>query len=112
MTKTRKKILIVLALFLTVAAIITAAFIRRGHSYDVELFRNNSGWGYNVLKDGRTFIHQPYIPAIEGEIPFRSKEEAGKTARIVVRKLRKKQIPAVSREEMEKLFGQQPPPLN
>lgn len=105
MTKTNKKILTVLALFLIVAAVIAAAFIRRGHSYDVELFRNGNGWGYDILKDGRTLIHQPYIPAIEGEIPFSSEEEAGKTARIVVKKLRKKQIPSVSREEMEKLFG-------
>jgi len=110
MTKTRKKILIVLALFLTVAAIIAAAFIRRGHSYDVKLFRTGNGWGYDVLKDGETLIHQPYIPAIEGEVPFSSEEEAGRTARIVVKKLRKKQIPSVSREEMEKLVGKKPLP--
>ncbi len=67
-------------------------------------FEVNNGWGYDIKINGKTFIHQDVIPAINKSIPFNSKEDAEKVAKLIVEKIKKKQMPpAVSKEEMQKL---------
>ena len=47
-----------------------------------------SGWGYNILVDHKIFIHQEYIPSIVGKNHFfLTKEDAMKTAGLVIEKL-------------------------
>jgi len=103
MKKTNSRIFIASALLLMILAI-AITFIRRGHSYELQLFRNDGGWGYDIRKNDKVYIPQPFIPAIEGETPFRDRESARKTGRLVISKIRKRQIPAVSKEEIEKIL--------
>lgn len=104
MKKTKTRIFIASALFLMIIAI-AITFIKRGHSFELQVFPSNRGWGYDILKNDKIYIHQPYIPAIEGETPFPDRESARKTGRLVISKIRKREIPAVSKEEIDRILS-------
>jgi hypothetical protein len=83
----------------------TVICTRRGHFYEVDLFRSSNGWGYDVLVKNKTYIHQPYMPAVEGQIPFSTRQSARKTGRLVIKKIRNHEIPAVTPEEIKAIIG-------
>lgn len=58
-------------------------------------FRTEGGWGYEISKNSKTLIHQPFIPAIEGKLPFMDSLQALATAKLVILKIRKNIIPPV-----------------
>ncbi|MCX6232799.1 MAG: DUF4907 domain-containing protein [Bacteroidetes bacterium] len=61
-----------------------------------------TGWGYDILKDNKVIIHQPNIPAIEGNHLFRTDAEARKIAVLVVEKLKNNIFPpSLTKEEVE-----------
>jgi hypothetical protein len=62
-----------------------------------------SGWGYEILVDHKIFIHQEYIPAISGKKAFLTKEDAMKTAGLVVGKLVKGEQPAITKNDLTAL---------
>ena len=104
MTDHRKKALIIFALFAVIIAV-SFAVARRGQFYEMALFRSGNGWGYDILRKEKVYIHQPFMPAVEGEVPFRDKKSARKTGRLVMKKFRKHQLPAVSKEEIKSIIG-------
>ena len=60
---------------------------------EVKTFKNDFGWGYDIYLEGKLYIHQPYIPAISGNEPFRSEEDARKTGQLIIAKIRKNILP-------------------
>ena len=104
MTDYIKKTLIIFALFAVIIAV-TYAVARRGQFYEVALFRNGDGWGYDILRKEKVYIHQPFMPAVEGEKPFPDKVSARKTARLVTRKMKNQKMPSVTPEEIRKIVG-------
>ncbi|MFZ0280207.1 MAG: DUF4907 domain-containing protein [Bacteroidales bacterium] len=72
--------------------------------YKVKLFESDSGWGYDILVSRKPYIHQPYLPAVEGQVPFTDKNDARKAARLVIHKLRKHKSPAITKEEIESIL--------
>jgi hypothetical protein len=62
------------------------------------------GYGYDVYADGKMLIHQPGIPGQQGVKGFRTKADSEKVARLVVEKIKKKEMPpTVSEEELRRL---------
>jgi len=61
------------------------------------------GWGYDILTNGRPYIHQNIIPDIRGQHGFQSKEEALAVGQKVYERLVANQIPVISIEEMRQL---------
>ena len=62
------------------------------------------GYGYDVFADGKLTVHQPVIPGQPGNKGFRTKADSEKVARLVVEKLKKRELPpTVSVEELRKL---------
>lgn len=61
---------------------------------------DKTGWGYEIKVDHKTFVRQESIPAIAGDRPFGSKEDAKKTGELVVRKLIKGNLPSLSAAEV------------
>lgn len=57
-------------------------------TYKVKTFVIDNSWGYDIYKDNKLFIHQPNIPAIEGELGFSSEEKAKLTAHLIIQKLK------------------------
>jgi len=60
-------------------------------------------WGYDIYVDHKQYIKQDRIPAVAGIHAFVSKEEAEKTGKLVIEKIKKGQIPALSKAEIQKL---------
>jgi hypothetical protein len=101
---TKKKILLIFALFMVIV-FLAVIFTKRGHSYEVELFKSEQGWGYKIVKNNKTYIHQPYIPVVEGQVPFSTRKSARKTGRLVIKKIRDHKSPALTREEIKAIIG-------
>lgn len=64
----------------------------------------NKGWGYNILVDGKIYVHQPNIPAIMGNSGFGSEEKAQKTGEFIISKIKNNILPpSVTPEELDSL---------
>ena len=99
----RKKALI-LALFAVILGV-SVTLAGRGHFYDVELYKSGDGWGYDILKKDNVYIHQPFIPAVEGEVPFPDKKSAKETGRLVIKKIRNNESPALTKKEVQSIVN-------
>jgi len=99
-----KKILLIFALFLVIV-LLTIIFTKRGHFYELELYKSEQGWGYDIVKNNKTYIHQPYMPVVEGQVPFSTRRTARKTGELVVEKIRNHESPVLTREELEAIVG-------
>ena len=53
----------------------------------------NGLFGYYIMVDGSMYIEQKTIPAIEGNVGFKTKEDAEKIAKLVIQKIREGEIP-------------------
>jgi hypothetical protein len=50
-------------------------------------FKIKKGWGFDILVNDKIFIHQPSIPAINGNLPFKTKRDAKKIAKLMIFKI-------------------------
>lgn len=60
-------------------------------------------WIYSIYLDSTLFIQQEYIPGLAGKCRFKTKEDAKKTAQLVINKIRLKQKPYISQKELVEL---------
>ena len=58
------------------------------------------GWGYEILTDGKVYIHQEFMPAVAGRHAFKSKVNALKTANLVLERLKLKQLPTITSADL------------
>ena len=64
-------------------------------------------WGYTIVKNGKTIIKQTTVPSQPGIKGFKKKEDAGKVAALVIKKLKtKNDLPTISKEELIQLHIQ------
>ena len=64
----------------------------------------NNTWCYNILKEGRVYIHQLSTPGLPGNEGFKTTTQASKVAELVISKMKKGEMPpSVTIEEMKKL---------
>jgi hypothetical protein len=61
------------------------------------------GYGYIIKARGEIFIKQATIPAIPGNIPFKTEEEALLVGKFVENKLLNKEYPSVSISELSEM---------
>jgi hypothetical protein len=100
----RKHNIIVVALSVAIAVSILISPCtksQRSSSYNSLVYPVGQGWGYNITRKDTVFIHQESVPALEGNKPFITKEQAMEAARRVISKLEKGESPAFSRSEIE-----------
>lgn len=77
----------------------------------VEVFKVDSietngsrGWGYDIMIDGKIYIHQPNVPAVMGNNGFSSEEQAREAGEFIVSKIMKNILPpSVTAEELDSL---------
>lgn len=67
---------------------------------ETQVFSNDStkdkslgGFGYNILIDGKMYVHQPHIPAVAGNKGFTSLEAANRAATLVAYKIKNNIMP-------------------
>lgn len=75
----------------------------KNRAYSVNLFSTRGGWGYDILYNNKIIIHQPYMPAVNGQVPFADRTLAKRTGLLVVRKLTGHRSPGISKEEIKSL---------
>lgn len=83
----------------------SSAFIRQD-GWTFQVLDNSSlgkGFGYDIFHNGNLYIRQENIPGLPGIQGFSTAEKAGKTAELVINKIRNNEMPpSLSREEMQK----------
>ncbi len=67
----------------------------------VQTFETGMGWGYNVLKNDSVYIHQEFIPAIEGRKGFRTEEEAKIIGNLALLKMKTQKLPMITLAEID-----------
>jgi len=94
-------------IILAAGALFYTGYYRRTHwkkehiLMELRPVQTAKGWGYDILADGRPFIHQPFIPAISGEYAFRTKEDALAVGQKVYDRVMAGQLPMVTEEEIK-----------
>jgi len=74
----------------------TESVSSKNGDYEIKVFKNESpltGFGYDILNHGKVYIHQPNIPAVQGNQGFASEDDATKTARLVLHKIKNNIMP-------------------
>ena len=69
----------------------------------IRITRQQDGYGYQILKDRKAVISQPFIPAVAGEQPFQDSLQAKKTAELALRKLHKYKLPGIKISELDSM---------
>ncbi|MGQ7869922.1 DUF4907 domain-containing protein [Sunxiuqinia sp. sy24] len=69
----------------------------------LETFKTEKGWGYHIKKNEQIIIYQPTIPAVAGNYDFVSQEDAGKTGRLMLEKLKEGKPPAIYPAELDSM---------
>jgi hypothetical protein len=80
-----------------------AQYKKRNVMVELKAIRTPLGWGYDILSDGRPYIHQNVIPDIRGQHGFQTREEALAVGQKVYDRLIANQLPVVTIEEMRQL---------
>ena len=70
-----------------------------------QIFHVRSGWGYDIIMEGKLVIHQEYIPVISQKKEFPTETKARQTAELVVSKLKNNKFPTLSETEVEQICG-------
>jgi len=103
MTKLRIVVLSVIVLF-AVSGAYCVYQIHSSEKYTVRLCRVERGWGYDILRNNKPFIHQETIPALLGNQSFKTCKSAEIAAKMVVKKLKNDQSPSLSQKEVIKII--------
>ena len=87
-------------LILSVAAVLSVAVLvinkKESPQLTSHVFHGISGWGYEILVNDKLFIRQESIPVIRGDRGFLKKEQAEKTAELIINKMKGGQPPTVT----------------
>ncbi len=73
----------------------------------VKTYQNSipgNGWGYDIYADGKLYIHQPHIPAVNGNRGFQSQQNAEKAGNFAAYKIGNNIMPpTISVQELDSL---------
>jgi len=96
--------IIVVALSVLTAASIPFVYKSNDHKkINYKTFHLGSGWGYDIIMNGKSVIHQECIPAMAGEKKFPTETQAKQTAELVILKLKNNKVPTLSKTEVEQI---------
>ncbi len=94
-----------LCMALLIVGAIIVYFVESNAVYSYEVYKVEDGYGYHIMKGEKVFIQQNFIPTHQGYQPFVEEEHAEKAARLVIDKLKNKQVPALSADDIEEITG-------
>lgn len=89
--------------FLFLMGILFLFGAEKASPFQLSVIKVNNGWGYDISRNGRPYIHQTVIPVIEKSIPFPTKELAKATGELVLDKLSRHELPALKYNELKTL---------
>jgi hypothetical protein len=107
MTKLRSFGYLIIALLVVIIGILIYRNLEQPASQEKKIYlevrsvKVDSGWGYDILKDSKVYIHQVYVPAIPGRHPFKREADALKVGREVLSRLSANTLPSVSARDLK-----------
>ena len=104
--QTIKKNWVYIFLTVAIAFFVYKKLVVPKQKIQLKTFKTDAGWGYDILKDDKIFIHQQFIPAIEGYKGFKNKDEAEKVGEITIERIKKGKgggLPQITLEELDSL---------
>ncbi|MDO7172870.1 DUF4907 domain-containing protein [Mariniflexile sp. AS56] len=95
----------VITVVLILSAILVCVIVAKTQSdpFKTAVFKTETGYGYSVSYNNKLLIKQDYIPTIQNNSSFCSKQDAQKVANLVKEKLHSKENPKVSLLELKNL---------
>ena len=79
---------------------------KQENTIEIKTFKVQNGWGYDVYRNNKLYIHQTIIPAIEGQKAFKSQEQATIIGNLVASKIQKREgggLPQITVAEIDSL---------
>lgn len=76
---------------------------KKGDPLEIKITKQKAGYGYQIIKSGKSLIDQPFIPAIQGEQAFKDSMQARKTAELVIHKIGNSSFPRISVNELDSM---------
>lgn len=73
--------------------------------FSSSVFAGNNGWGYDIKVNDSLLIRQDVIPALPVSHGFPLKQQAEEAAALVISKLRKKEYPTLSVDEVKQIMA-------
>lgn len=67
---------------------------------ELQTFQLGDGWGYKILMNGKVFIYQPTIPAVDSLRPFPSEASARRVGSLVVERIKKNQSFSITTDDI------------
>lgn len=88
---------------IAIAVFIYTFFIQSNAAITYEIYGTENKWSYRILQHDTVFIQQEHIPAIKGYKYFQTKKEASNTAKLVVQKIKKNELPIITLAEVDSM---------
>jgi len=71
---------------------------------ELKTFQTSKGWGYDILTNGRPYIHQDIVPAVTSHgYGFRTKEDALAVGQKIYDRVISGKMPMVTQEELKEM---------
>lgn len=71
----------------------------------MKTFHTDKGWGYDIFKNDRLYVHQEFMPAVEGRKGFATEADAKKIGDLALFKMKnsKLQLPMILLSDLDSL---------
>jgi hypothetical protein len=105
MTKQSRRTVII-GFLLAIAILLSVIRSQRSQNgLHYKTFCAKNGWGYDVFIENRVLIHQDVVPVINTQQGFKYERQAEKAARLVIKKIRMKKLPQLTKSEIQLLLS-------
>jgi hypothetical protein len=109
----KKHNIIVLGASVIISAAIIIITLNNNHGNQRRIegraFKTTNGWGYDILVNDSILIHQESIPVLQKNHPFANKDQAEKTAALVIQKIKTGQHPTLTKFDLDKIMRSDEP---
>ena len=74
-------------------------------NFELKTIKTNTGWGYEIYNHKKLYIHQEFIPAIQGNKSFATERDATTVGKFIIGKMEKLKtdLPHITVEELDSL---------
>ena len=103
---TNQRNIIIIGISVVISAGIWIATVKNQNPkrFESKVFKVVNGWGYDILVNDTIVIHQESIPVLQGRQAFVEKEQAEKTAYLVISKMKNGIPPTLTKFDLEKIL--------
>lgn len=82
---------------------LTVSCSEKQSDFKAEVFKQENGYGYNILVKNKIFIKQNTIPAVVGNKVFCDSVDALKVSNMVLLLLKQNKMPTITKEDIKQM---------